>query len=249
MHIAFKILTNAFLREFRKLPVEILTDVIWWCQEYCSENNMTVELDDSSFNGLFRSINMLPYHNCLNLDLLHYLAGCSGIQYLIQSVRNYEETFSEFKLKDLTKDMGEQIQDIQIINKDKNCSELVTKLLEKDLTVGQLHGLTAKLDKKILYLRAGVTKPLWIEKGCICIVWLIPSYLVEHAYNSACLNVKLFAKLNLLHIKVGRYRVEVKNKIVGVQSKCYVHIHTYMHMYLRTYNYVCTYMLCNYDWI
>ena len=222
MHIAFKKLTNEFFKEFKKLYSEDLTDVIRWCQEYCSQYNMTVEFDYHSLNDLFKSINMLPYHNCLNPELLNHLAECSNIEYLIQSVRNYEETFAGFRLKDVTLDMGEQIQEIKIIKKDENCSELVTKLQEKDLTVGQLRGLTAKLDEKILYLRAGVTLPQWIKEGCICIVWFIPSYLVNHAYNSACLNVKLFSELNLLHLKVGRYMVEVKNKIVGEQCKCYI---------------------------
>ena len=219
MHIAFMRLTDAFLKEFRKLPPESLAEIILWCQEYCSGHNMTVKFNDHCVDDLFQSIKMLPYHNCLNPELLHCLAERSGIQYLIQSVRNYEKTFSEFKLNNFTLDMGERIQEIKIIKKGKNCSELVTKLQEKDLTVGQLHGLTAKLDKEILYLRAGAKLPQWIEEGCICIVWLIPTYLVKHVYNSACLNVKLFSELNLLYLKVGKYMVEAKSKIVGDQCK------------------------------
>ena len=223
MHIAFMKLTDAFVREFSKLPPESLAEIISWCQEYCSDYNVTVEFNDSSLNDLFQSIKMLPYHNCLNPELLHCLAERSDIQCLIQSVRNYEKTFAEFKLKNFTLDMGERIQEIKIIKKGENCSELVTKLHEKDLTVGQLRGLTAKLDEKILYLRAGAKLPQWIEEGCICIVWLIPSYLVKHVYNSACLNVKLFPELNLLHLRVGKYMVEVKNKIVRDQCKSTLH--------------------------
>ena len=225
MHIAFAKLTDVFEK---KLPPESLTDVISWCQEYCSDYNMTVEFNDCSLKDLFQSIKMLPYHNCLNPELLHCLAERSDIQYLIQSVRNYEETFSELKLNKFGLDMRDRIREIKIIIEDKNCSKLVTKLKEKDLTVGHLHGLTAELDKKILYLKAGAILPQWIEEGCICIVWLIPSYLIEHAYNSACLNVELFSELNLLHIKVGKYMVEVKNKIVGTQCKCYIYVCAYI---------------------
>ena len=222
MHIEFKRLTFAFLKEFKKLPREEIEieDIITWCQDYCHQYGMTVTFDVTSLRDLFQLINKLPYHNCLNTDLLHHLARCSDIEYLIQSVKNYEEAFSVLKLKELTLEMADQIQEIQVIKKNANCSELVTKLQEKDLTVGQLRGLTAKLDEKILYLQAGVTAPQWIEEGCICIVWLIPSYLVEHAYKSACLNVQRFSELNLLHIKVGRYQVAVKKNTVGVQSKC-----------------------------
>lgn len=172
MHIAFIKLTSAFLKQFKKmLPEQLdIKDIVTWCQYYCHQCNMTITFNTDSLNELFQSFNMMPYHNCLNTELLHHLAQCSGIQYLIQSVRNYEETFSLLKLKDLTLDMGDQIQEIKIIKKDANCSELVTKLQEKDLTVGQLRGLTAKLDERILYLQAGVTPPQWIEEGCICIV-------------------------------------------------------------------------------
>ena len=216
MHIVFKRLTDVFLNI---LPSQKLPDIIKWCQEYCSVYNMKVEFNVCSLNDLFGLINMLPYHNCLNTELLHHLAVRSGIKCLIQSVKNYDETFSKLKLSDLALDMGEQIQEIQIIRQGQNCSELVTKLENNDLTVGQLRGLTAKLDEKVLYLRAGVAVPQWIKKGCICIVGLIPSYLVEHAYNSACLNVKLFLELNLLHVQVGRYRVEAKSNITRAQRK------------------------------
>ena len=221
MHIAFKKLTFTFLKEFKKLRHEEIeiADIIMWCQDYCHQYGMTIKFDVTSLHELFQLFNRLPYHNCLNTELLHYLAECSNIQYLIQSVKNYEEAFSLLKLKDLTLEMGDLIHEIQVLKKDVNCCELVTKLQEKDLTVGQLHGLTAKLDEKVLYLQAGVTPPQWIEEGCICIVWLIPSFLVEYAYKSACFNVQRFSELNLLYLKVGRYQVAVKKNTVGVQRK------------------------------
>ena len=220
MHIAFMKLTDAFLKEFKTSSLETITDIVGWFEDYCHQFKIAVPtLDTTSFNRLFQSFSMLPYHNCLNPELLHHLAERSGIECLIQSVRNYEDVFSYKKLKDLTLDMGEQIQEIKVIKQGENCTKLVTKLREKDLTVGQLHGLTAKLDERILYLKAGVTLPQWIEEGCICIVWLIPSYLVEHTYNSACININLFAELNLLHIRVGRYMVEFKDNIIGKQCK------------------------------
>ena len=218
MHVAFKKLTEAFFKEFKKMSPEDLNDVIRWCKEYFVQCNADIKFNATSLNELLQLFNILPYHNCLNSELLQFIAECSNIQYLIQSVRNYEETFSLLKLRELTLDMGEKIQEVKVIKQGKNCSELVTKLQEKDLTVGQLRGLTAKLDEKVLFLQAGVTLPQWIEEGCICIVWLIPSYLVEHAFNSACFNVNLFSELNLLHLQIGRYKAEVKNNTVGVQS-------------------------------
>ena len=253
MHIAFQRLTYMFLKEFKKLPPEDLdiTDIITCCQNYCYQCNMTVKFDATNLNELFKSFNMLPYHNCLNPELLHHLAVCSGMHHLEESVRNYEEAFSLLKLKDLTLDMGDQIQEIKVIKQGTNCSELVTKLQEKDLTVGQLRGLTAKLDENILYLRAGVTLPQWITEGCICIVWFIPSYLVEHVYNSACLNVHRFSELSLLHIKVGRYQVEVKNNVVGGQSKYHLAIYYLIYAIFGNYayTYVCFMYVCMHTYI
>jgi len=211
MHIAFLKLTDKFLEEFKKAGINV-KKVIGWCEYFCNLYGASLTLAVSSMDELFQMIQKkLPYHNFLNPELLQLLADLSEIDCLVESVRNYETTFSSLKLSELTLSMGANIKKIQVTNEiDENCSELVTKLQRKDLTVGQLRGLTAELDEKILYLRFGTTPPQWVEEGCVCIKWLIPSCLVDYAYQSACLNVDLFSEMKLMHLTIGRYTVEQK---------------------------------------
>jgi len=219
MHIAFIKLTNKFLEEFKKASISV-NKVIDWCENLCDLYGASLTLTVSSMDELFKLIRRkLPYHNFLNLELLQLLADLSKMDCLIESVRNYETTFSSSKLNELTLSMGANIKEIQVTNKmNENCSELVTKLQEKDLTFGQLCGLTAELDEKILYLRTGATPPQWVEEGCVCIKWVIPSCLVDYAYHSACLNVDLFSEMKLMHLTIGRYTVEQKEGYSGSMS-------------------------------
>jgi len=219
MHIAFLKLTNKFLKEFKNSTDISVNEVIGWCEYYCGLCGASLTLAVSSMDELFQLIQKkLPHHNFLNPELLQLLADLSEIDCLVESVRNYETTFSSLKLSELTLSMGANIKEIQVTKMDKNFSELVTKLQKKDLTVGQLRGLTAELDEKILYLRTGVTPPQWVEEGCVCIKWLIPSCLVDYAYHSACLNVDLFSEMKLIHLTIGRYTVEQKEGYSGSMS-------------------------------
>jgi len=213
MYIAFESLTETFLEEF-KCSIKI-TDVSRWIKRYCQIYGVKTSLVASSMDDIFESICALPHHNFLNPSLLSFLAKLSKKHCLIQSVKNYKATFSGLTLKQLTKSMGAMIQKIQVLKEDKNCSELVTKLHNKNVTIAELNDFTIKLENNILYLHTGVVLPQCIEEGCVCIRWIIPSCLVDYAYHSACLSTKMFSELNLLHVSIGRYSVEASNDSVA----------------------------------
>ncbi|XP_065903620.1 uncharacterized protein [Dysidea avara] len=169
-------------------------------------------------DDLFQLLRKLPHHNFLNPGLLKYLAELSKCKYLVQSVKNYEKVFSSVKLNNLIESMGDKIQEIQVLKKNEiimNCDEMIMKLEKEDMTVSELHGFTVKFQQNILYLRVGINLPRCVKKGCICIQWLIPSCLVDYVYHMACLNTKLFAEFNLLHVSVGKYKVELAEHSIG----------------------------------
>ena len=211
MFIAFLRLTEKFQEEFEKAGVNVNT-VKRWCKAYCSQYGASLSLTAPSMDELFEIIETkLPYHNILNLHFLQMLAKVSQLDCLIKSVDNYKKAFSSVKLSKLALITAGMIKEIKVIKEDKNCTELVTKLKKSDLTFGQLDGLFAEIAEKILYLHTGVVLPQWAEDGCVCIRWLIPSFLVEYAYHSACLNIGQFPKMNLISIVIGNYSV----KLVG----------------------------------
>ena len=223
MFMAFDVLTEYFLEEFRKLPASKLVDVIRWCEQYCDLCAINASFRASTMDDLFQLLRKLPHHNFLNPGLLKYLAELSKCKYLVQSVKNYEKVFSSVKLNNLIESMGDKIQEIQVLKKNEiimNCDEMIMKLEKEDMTVSELHGFTVKFQQNILYLRVGINLPRCVKKGCICIQWLIPSCLVDYVYHMACLNTKLFAEFNLLHVSVGKYKVELAEHSIG--SKCYV---------------------------
>ncbi|XP_065903549.1 uncharacterized protein [Dysidea avara] len=215
MFIAFEVLTETFLEEFRRYPSKKIADVSRWCSNYCRKFGIKNSFRVSSMDDVFQNIYDLPCHNFLNPGLLKFLASLSKNECLVKSVKNYESTFSPVKLKELTKSVGAMIQKIQVYKENEHCSELVTKLQKKDVTVGELHGFTAKLQNNILALHTGAILPQCIEEGCVCIRWIIPSCLVDYAYHSACLNTKMFSELNLLRVTIGRYTVEAPNDSVS----------------------------------
>ena len=211
MFIAFLRLTEKFQEEFEKAEVNV-NNVKRWCKAYCSQYGASLSLTASSMDELFEIIETkLPYHNILNLHFLQMLAKVSKLDCLIKSVDNYKKAFSSVKLSKLALITAGMIKEIKVIKEDENCTELVTKLKKSDLTFGQLDGLFAEIAEKILYLHTGVVLPQWAEDGCVRIRWLIPSFLVEYAYHSACLNVGLFPNMNLISVVIGNYSV----KLVG----------------------------------
>ena len=232
---AFVRLTEKFQEEFKKFNINFHT-VMKWCKAYSSQCGASLSLTVSSMDELFEIIETkLPYHNVLNLKFLRFLARLSKIDCLIESVKNYEKAFSSVKLSELCLSMVGMIEDIQVLKKKKDCAELTIKLKEKDLTLAQLDGLFAEIVEKILYLHTGVVLPQWAKEGCVCIYSLIPSFLVEDAYHSACLNIELFSKLNLVSVTIGNYSVKFVSDTNG--SKCmyacmYVCISKHQHIYV-----------------
>jgi len=225
MFIAFDVLTERFLEEFRLLPPSKLGDVIRWCEQYCRSCSMTTSFKASTMDELFQMLRELPLHNFLNSGLLKYLAAFSKRKLLIQSVKNYEASFSPVRLNALIEHMADKIQEVQVIKRREiiiNSDEMVTKLEKKDLTVGELRGFTVSFHESVLSLRVGINPPQYIKEGCVCIKWIIPSCLVEYAYHSACMNTELFPGMNLVHVIIGRYKVELSQKFIGSTYSCTV---------------------------
>ena len=211
MFTEFLRLTEKFQEEFEKAGKDV-KKVTTWCKRYCNQYGASLSLTVSSMDELFEIIETkLPYHNILNLRFLQRLAKLSKVDCLITSVENYKKAFSSVKLRTLVLKAVGMINEIQVIKQNKNCSELVTKLKNSDLTLGQFDGLCANIVERVLYLHTGAVLPQWAEDGCICIRSLIPSFLVEYAYHSACLNIGLFSDLGLISIRTGKYSVTLVN--------------------------------------
>ena len=237
MFTEFLRLTEKFQEEFEVAGVDVHR-VTRWCKHYCIQCGASLSLTVSSMDELFEIIETkLPYHNILNLTFLQRLAKVSKIDCLITSVENYKNAFSSVKLSTLALKAAGMIKEIQVIKQNRNCSELVTKLKNSDLTLGQFDGLFADIVEKVLYLHTGVVLPQWAEDGCVCIRSLIPSFLVEYAYHSACLNIGLFCNLGLISITTGKYSVMLVSDTS--KSKLNLHmyvIHTYVCLSMHTHN-------------
>jgi len=230
MFIAFDVLTERFLEEFRLFPASKLADVIRWCEQYCRTCSVEACFKLSTMDELFEALRKLPLHNFLNPGMLRYLAAFSKNKFLIQSVKNYEASFSSLRLNMLIQNMADKIQEVQVMKRREiiiNSDEMVTKLEKKDLTVGELRGFTVSFHENILSLRVGINPPQYVKEGCVCIKWIIPSCLVEHAYNSACSNTELFPTLNLSYVIIGRYKVEHTDNDTGSMYSMYVFIQLY----------------------
>ena len=226
--IAFLRLTEKFQEEFVNHCLNV-NKVVRWCKAYCSQYGASLTVTVSSMDELFEIIETkLPYHNILNLKFLETLAQVSSIQCLVTSVDNYKKAFSSVKLSKLAFNAVGMINKIQVMIEDKNCAELVIKLKNSDLTFGQLDGLFAEIVEKILYLRTGAVLPQWVEDGCICIRCLIPSFLIEYAYHSACLNIGLFPDLGLVSITIGNYSITLVSD--ANQRKFYLYVCIYVHI-------------------
>lgn len=164
----------------------------------------------SSAKELFACVKRLPYHNIFNVDVLIYLACCSGIGYLEQLVKQYRNIFFSKTIRKLLS-IANTAQ-VQIITADRSFTirsfTSCTKLKE-DITLIELNGFTIEYAKAILHLKSGVIQPTCFQEGCICIEWIIPAQLAHYAFHSACLNIKNFEKLNLKYVSVGRYKAEL----------------------------------------
>ena len=224
MFHAFDALTELFLKHFKNSEAPTLKIAIRWCKQYYDSCAVNASFEAPTFDELFELIREFPLHNFLDPGLLKYLAELSTSKHLIQSVKNFETTFSPVKLGTVIQDMGARIKSLEIVHENEviiNCSDMVTKLERENLTVGELRGFTVNFQERILSLHVGIIHPLYVKKGCISIEWLIPSCLVDYAYQSACLNTKLFSEMNLVHVTIGKYKVKYIGDSDGsMYAKC-----------------------------
>ena len=116
----------------------LFNDVRGWCKAYCAQNwdGENFNWNVSSVKELFDMLNGSSYYNPLNPGLFKFLADKSGDTFLMNSMKNYNESFSCEKIKDLN-----FIKEITVIGNNISESEstlIGNTLLDNKVTIGQL---------------------------------------------------------------------------------------------------------------
>jgi len=118
--------------------------LIGQCRSYCTQHWHDENLNSSLFSvssitQLFDALKSSPFYNFLNPRLLKHLAIKSTIKHLIDSVRDYEETYNSVKLQDLSFIREVKVTGDNIPEQDHGL--VVSAMQEQGITIGQLQGM------------------------------------------------------------------------------------------------------------
>ena len=163
-------------------------------QKISNTNNLNVLLD---------SLALSPYWSWIDIRLLEAIVVASGSSVAMKLLSTYKEQIYSKKLIDVISDIPSK----EISDK-KRYTKIVTKF-HKDLdeiTIYDLLKLRSQLEAAIMKLKSGTCALGHIQKGCIEIHWYIPTYYVDHVYESATLNCHEYCTLNLQYVQIGTYK-------------------------------------------
>ena len=210
MEGAFAQLLAKFLAEFlRPQPYgPSVIEVRMWCVNYCqSYYHEEGDFNVTSMEELFMKISQLEHCNFLNLGLLECLADASDNMCLKVSLNNYDETFCDAKIEEHMK----RIHSYKVV-KDKYRKKKydigLTKLIRKGMTYGELKKFTVALSNRILWVQSNSIIRKCYKKGCLCIIWLIPSCLSDVTCYAARINTEVFAQLEIQYIMIGEHMIK-----------------------------------------
>ena len=215
MENAFGRLIKKFVRELNRPPPygQSLAEMKVLCINYC-ETHYHEKSDfissASSTDDLFSKIAKPRYCNFLNLGLLGYLAECTDNECLKTSVKNYDNTFWNVKIKKELKSVGigYKVKAIRSRFRVWKYEVMFTKLIKKGITYGQVKQIEVKICRGIIHIQPNSLIIKWYRKGSVCLGWLIPSCLVDAAYHSACTNTAVFGQLGMKYLIIGNYKIK-----------------------------------------
>ena len=213
MKNAFAQLLKKFVREFSRPPPygPNFSEVKVLCINYCESHHhesCDFTTSVSSMDDLFAKLASPVYCNFLNLGLLEYLAENVDNDCLKTSIRNYDDTFCNVKIKDeLDSMVGYKVKAIRSGFHTKRYEVMFTKLIRKGITYGQVKQIKVAISHRIIHISPNSLIIKWYRRGCVCLGWLIPSCLVEAAYHSACTNTAVFKQLGIKYLIIGNYKI------------------------------------------
>lgn len=76
------------------------------------------------------------------------------------------------------------------------------------MTYGELKKFTVTLSNRILCVQSHSFIKKYYKRGCLCIIWLIPSCLSDAVYYAASVNTNEFAQLRIQYIMIGKHIVK-----------------------------------------
>ena len=215
MHNAYAQLLKKFMREFNRPPPygpnlgEVKVLCINYCELYRHEScDFTTSV--SSMDDLFSKLANPVYCNFLNLGLLEYLAENVDNECLKSSIRNYNDTFCNVKIKNELDSMAEyKVKAVRSGFRARRYEVMFMKLIRKaGITYGQVKQIKVEISHRIIIIPPNSLIVKWYKKGCVCLGWLIPSCLVDAAYHSACTNNAVFAQLGIKYLIIGDYKIK-----------------------------------------
>ena len=211
---AYAQLLMQFRREFNRPPPygPNLSDVKVLCTHYCEScchESCDFTTSVSSMDDLFSKLANPVYCNFLNLGLLEYLAKNVHNKCLKSSIRNYNDTFCNVKIKNELDRMAKcKVKAVRSGFRARRYEFMFMKLIRKGITYGQVKQIKVEICHRIIRIPSDSTIVKWFKKGCVCLGWLIPSCLADAAYHSACTNTAVFAQLGIKYLIIGDYKIK-----------------------------------------
>ena len=139
------------------------------------------------------------YWSWIDLRLLEALVVASGSSTAQDIVDKYKATVYSKKLIDVLPNApSKEIRDAYF-------TKIVSKIGKNsdEITVEDLIEFRSKLENVIMDINKGTCVLEHIADGCIEIHWFIPTHLIDHAFEAACLRVQKFHELRLLCLHIG----------------------------------------------
>ena len=226
IYLDFCKLNGKFHEEYMKREdTDIVSEIL---NELCKALfSCDVKFSSTSMKDLLCHLTFhLPFNNILNVDLLKCLAGHHQYIHLIESAREYENTYFSMTLNNLLScNRRNIIITTKLTAEGKEIShqfESVRTKIFSLYSIYQFKDFTVKLSDKILHIDVGQLLPEILEKGSVCVEWLIPLQLANYTYHSACINTELFHELQLSYLEIGGYRIEPVTGSDGCPYSTYV---------------------------
>ena len=211
MEDAFAQLLVKFVTEFSRPPPD-LSQVKVLCINYCElyhHKSCDFTTSVSSMDDLFSKLANPLFCNFLNLGLLKHLADNIDNECLKTSIRNYDDTFCNVKIKDELDSMGKyKVKAVRSGFRTKRYQEVFVKLIRKGITYGQVKQIKVAICHRIIHILPHPLITRFYKKGCVFLGWLIPSCLVDAAYHSACTNITVFKQFGIKYIIIGSYKIQ-----------------------------------------
>ena len=214
MKNAFAQLLRKFVREFSKPPPygPNLGEVKALCINYCESHHhesCDFTTSVSSMDDIFSKLANPVFCNFLNIGLLEYLAENVDNECLKTSIRNYDDTFCNVKIKYELGNIGEyKVKAVRSGPQTKTYQEIFVKMIRKGITYGQVKQIKVAISHRIIHILPHPLITRWYRRGCVLLGWLIPSCLVDAAYHSACTNTAVFKQLAIKYVIIGNYKIK-----------------------------------------